>query len=304
MDSNPPPFLKNIIHWWLLLWVLALVGYFSPWISRQPFSAALNWNAYDLYDAVMLLPDIETGAIRVNLQTLRMPLLGLGILLVLHLMNARLSLRLGGALLGGILALMTLPPYPIVLTAWRTPGWCVPFWWAVMTGVLCVILVWLPSRIFHYVPWITLIISAASVLPAAVTLSKLLPALRVLHDAPVGRGRGFWMTELGMVGYGIGFWWMANFLTTRGRRVKFSEKKITITTVQAVKARYEAQLLTHPNVVAVGIGMRAGHPEPVIIVSVVHKDVEITFPGCVPVPRMLEGIAVYIEEIGEPVSQA
>ena len=136
-------------HWFLLLWVLALVGYFSPWISRQPFSAATNWNAYDLYDAVLLLPEIETGAISVNLQSLRAPLLGLAVLLCLHLAGSRQLFRIGGVLLSLALAFITLPPYPIILTAWRTPGWRVPFWWAVVTGAFCIAAVWMLPK-FNY----------------------------------------------------------------------------------------------------------------------------------------------------------
>ena len=296
-------------HWFLLLWVLALVGYFSPWISRQPFSAATNWNAYDLYDAVLLLPEIETGAISVNLQTLRAPLLGLAVLVSLHLAGSRQIFRVGGALLSLVLAFITLPPYPIILTAWRTPGWRVPFWWAVATGVFCIAAVWLlprlQPRLHRVVPWFALPIAALSALPAVSTLNRLLPALYNLHDAPVRRGWGFWMTEVGILGYGVCFWLGSVLMLNAdpaGKAAPVSEDQV-LQAARAVKARYEPQLLAKPNVVAVGIGKRAGSADPVIIVSVTHKVPLEKMHANDIVPRTLDGIAVQVEEIGEPDSQ-
>ena len=67
-------------------WLLALVGYFGPWIGRE--AAALAWNAYDLFDLLRLLPQIESGALSVNLYTLRLPLVGLAVLLPLLVARA------------------------------------------------------------------------------------------------------------------------------------------------------------------------------------------------------------------------
>ena len=305
MSKTSPNSHKKHNYLLLVLWFVALVGYFNPWISRQPYSAALNWNAYDLYDAVMLLPEIETGAISVNLQTLRAPLLGLALLLSLHLAGTPFHLRIIGTLLGGALAFMTLPPYPIILTAWHTPGWRVPFWWAVATGIMCIAAVWVLPKIRKFIPWLALFVYAFSVLPAAPTVNRLLPALRILHDAPVNRGWGFWMTELGMLGYAAGFW-LAEVVFSRVDSEYDSGEPViseTLTTIHAVKARCESQLLAKPNVVAVGIGMRNDYPDPVIIVSVTEKVPVTELSHEERVPQTLDGIAVCVVEIGEPVSQ-
>ena len=293
------------VHWLLLLWLMALVGYFSPWISRQPFSAALNWNAYDLYDAVRLLPEIETGSIDVNLQTLRSPLLGLSILLVLHLTRSNFVIRVGGVFLSGALVVMTLPPYPIILTAWRTPGWLVPFWWAVVTGVFCVAWLWLFPRLRSFLPWMVSLVAAASVIPAVLTLNRLLPALRILHNAPVGKGWGFWLTELGILGYAVGFWVVG--IAPRDDKVvgiiESTAPYFGMPSIRVVKARYEAQLLEKPNVIAVGIGLQPDNAEPVIVVSVTNKVPLDLLDEDQRVPKTLDGFAVRVQAIGEPTAQ-
>ena len=92
----------------LVSWTAALIGYFGPWIGMR--AAALAWNAYDLFDLLRLLPEIETGAISVYLQALRLPLVGLAILLPVLLAGTRWPWRLAGGVLGAGLALATLPP--------------------------------------------------------------------------------------------------------------------------------------------------------------------------------------------------
>jgi len=180
----------------LVAWGLALIGYFGPWVGRQ--AAALAWNAYDLFDVVRLLPEIETGALSVNLQTLRLPLVGLAVLLPVLLAEAALGWRIIGAFLGAGLALATLPPYPEIVSAWHTPGWRIPFWWGVGAMVAAGAAVWFAPRLDRYRSWLMLAWVAVTGLPAAVTLNRLLPALRALHAAPVNPGWGFWVCMAGL----------------------------------------------------------------------------------------------------------
>ncbi len=180
----------------LAAWVIALVGYFGPWVGRQ--AAALAWNAYDLFDLLRLLPEIETGALSVNLQTLRLPLVGLAVLLPMLLVDGRSVWRIGGAFVGAGLALATLPPYPEIVSAWRTPGWCVPFWWGVGAMLAAGIAIWAAPRLGRYRPWLLLAWLAVTTLPAAATFARLLPALRTLHAAPIGPGWGFWVCMGGL----------------------------------------------------------------------------------------------------------
>ncbi len=177
---------------------LTLIGYFGPWVGRR--AAALAWNAYDLFDLLRLLPEIETGALSVNLQTLRLPLVGLAVLLPLLLAQADRRWRLIGALLGVGLALATLPPYPEIVTAWRTPGWCVPFWWGVGAMLAAAAAVWFAPRLGRYRAWLMSAWIVGTGLPAIVTMCRLLPALRTLHAAPIRPGWGFWVYIAGLCG--------------------------------------------------------------------------------------------------------
>jgi hypothetical protein len=198
----------------LLLWVAALAGYFAPWVARHPPSAALGWSAHDLFALLRVLPEIEAGTVIVNLQTLQLPLLALAVLLPALLVRAPLVVRVGAALVGSGLALVTMPPYPQILTAWRTPGWRVPFWWSV--GAIGVTLgaVWLLPYLARsdqrrYRQWMVVGVSELAVMPAAITIYRLLPALRRLHAAPVAPGWGFWLCIGSLSAIGAIAWYRA-----------------------------------------------------------------------------------------------
>ncbi|MDF1514105.1 MAG: hypothetical protein P1S60_09875 [Anaerolineae bacterium] len=285
---------KLSIHWLLILWAVALVGFFSPWISRQPYSAALNWNAYDLYDAVRLLPEIETGALSVRLQTLRAPLLGMAVVLSLHLADSDFILRIVGTLVSCGLAAMTLPPYPMILTAWRTKGWSVPFWWAVAVIAFCAAGLWMLPKLKRYLHWMVPFVAVASAVPAAFTLAKLLPALSVLHDAPVRSGWGCWLMEMALGCYAAAYTLMTTTQPEIARAADSSGDAVQ------VKARYEAQLMQKSGVVAVGIGQLANEPDPVIVVSVTGDDSPESRADSLEIPRQLDGVPVRIEYIRQP----
>ncbi len=198
----------------LAAWGIALVGYFGPWVGRR--AAALAWNAYDLFDLLRLLPEIETGALSVNLQTLRLPLVGLAVLLPVFLADAPTMWRIGGALGGAVLALATLPPYPEIVSAWHTPGWRVPFWWGVGAMLAAGVAIWVAPRLGRYRPWFLLMWLAVTGLPAAATFARLLPALSTLHAAEIGPGWGFWVCMGGLVCAAVLLW--AQALSTPFKR--------------------------------------------------------------------------------------
>lgn len=72
--------------------------------------------------------------------------------------------------------------------------------------------------------------------------------------------------------------------------------------IEAIKGRYEEQLMRLPNVTGVGIGKK-GRKE-VIKVFVTHKVSESTLRPEEIVPRTLEGYATDVEEIGFISAQA
>lgn len=80
-----------------------------------------------------------------------------------------------------------------------------------------------------------------------------------------------------------------------------------ITHIQTVKARYEADLMKKPNVVGVGIGMpmRHGRPvgDPALIVNVSRKVPTEELRPEDRIPETLDGVRVWVEEIGEVKAQ-
>ncbi len=178
-----------------------MIGYFGPWIGRE--AAALAWNAYDLFDLLRLLPQIESGAVRVNLYTLRLPLVGLAVLLPLLITSPSTRAhsrwqRWIAAALGAGIALATLPSYPEIISAWRTPGWRVVFWGGVGAMVAAGLIAWLGPRLARYRPWLLLGWLALTALPALPTLYRLRPALSQLHARPVAWGWGYWCWLIGI----------------------------------------------------------------------------------------------------------
>ena len=194
---------------WLLPWLVALASYFAPWVARRPMSAALAWNGYDLFDLLRFLPEIESGTLTVNLQALRLPLLGLTVLLPNLLAESAKRVRIAGALFGCLLAILTLPPYPQILDAWRTPGWRVPFWWGIGAMACALFSIRLAPKAGRYRYWWILAVAELATVPAMVTLTRLLPALRALHAAPVRPGWGFWGCTTGLIMIGLSSWAMA-----------------------------------------------------------------------------------------------
>jgi len=199
LDSLLPPY--SLL---LAFWLVALIGYGGPWVGRR--AAALAWNAYDLFDLLRLLPEIETGVLSVNLQTLRLPLVGLAVLLPMLLAPTAAGWRIAGALLGAGLALATLPPYPEIVSAWHTPGWCVPFWWGVGAMAAAGMAAWLAPRLGRYRSWLMLAWIVVTGVPAAVTLNRLLPALRALYRTPLNPGWGFWVCMIGLCSMAVLIW--------------------------------------------------------------------------------------------------
>lgn len=86
-----------------------------------------------------------------------------------------------------------------------------------------------------------------------------------------------------------------------------TNENIPMARIQAVKARYEADLLKKANVVGVGIGLRMRHGRPVggpaLIVNVTHKVPSEELRPEDRIPNMLDGVRVWVEPIGEVKAQ-
>jgi hypothetical protein len=178
-------------------------------------------------------------------------------------------------------------------------------------------------------------------IPAIVTLSRLMPPLSRLHAAEVRPGWGFWACTGSLVLLGVATWLRTSFvkvfrvtqpadssvdIATRvvsssayrqparreGMQMAQNEEyqdaasPVPLSRIREVKTKYEAHLMSKPNVVAVGIGvpMEEGRPAglPGIIVSVTHKVSTQELRQEDQVPEQLEDIPVWVEEIGQPSS--
>lgn len=304
----------------LVAWGLAVVGYFGPWIEQA--SAALAWNAYDLFDILRVLPEIETLTLQVNLYALRLPAVGLALLLPLLLAEARPLWRWGAALIGAGLLINTLPPYDVIRTAWRTPGWRVPFWWGV-GGLLALaaLTLWRPSRQgeARWRAWLTLGWMLLTGVPAFSTFPRLLPALERLFAAPVRPGWGFWACGAGWLIVIFRLWKQGiapqrTIEEEKGIAMSAQEEApeaakiatVDLQQAQKVKERYERELLSKANVVGVGIGLRGTvtrEGSVSVIVNVTHKVPLQALAPADRIPDELDGVPVKVEAIGTPAAQ-
>ena len=292
-------------------WASALIGYFGPWIGHK--TAALAWNAYDLFDILRFLPQIETFKLMVNLQTLRLPLIGLSVLLPLIVADAAPAWRWSASLIGVLLTIETLPPYPQIIGAWSAPGWRIPFWWG--TGAILAIILgaaWAPKGKLR--PWAMLAWIALTGIPAFLTFARLLPALQELYQAPVHPGWGTWTCAAGLLSLALLIWLKGiSPVMGEGEKMNEAEEKI-LDKVRTVKTRHETSLLRKPNVIGVGIGIEYHKYEEekeeeehtreiVLIVNVTHKVPIETLEPDERIPEELEGIPVKVKAIGYPQAQ-
>ncbi len=263
----------------LLLHGAALGGLFAPWIAHR--AAGLAFNLYDLYDLVMHLPQVESQALHIQLQTLRFPFLALALTGVLALRKASRGVKAAALALALLLAVEVLPPYPTVLTAWKRPGWQVPFFWAVGTMAAALLAAVMGARL----PGWTVRLVAVSALGGAAwgalrSFWRLRPALAALYDAPIRAGWGLWLyagATLALLG-----WWLA---PEREEVKAVREEK-----ARRVLARHRRRLMALPDVVSVGLG--EAEEGAVIVVGLRRPD------AAAGIPAQVEGVPVRTRVVG------
>lgn len=177
-----------------LCFVLALAGYFAPWIAHR--TAALSLNGWELTTWAKPLPEVRTGALRLRADWLYAPLAAVGVGLALA--GGRYGpreprgwlLRLAGA----AVCLLALPQYPQILSAYRNdPEFGPPFYLAVVGVVTCLATAftwWLPAR-WRALPSVP--VAAAGAYYAPAMFAALLPAVGAVYGEPIGFGWGTWL---------------------------------------------------------------------------------------------------------------
>jgi len=186
-----------------LCFLLALVGYFAPWVAHR--TAALSLNGWELTTWAKPLPEVRSGALRLRADWLYSPLAaaGVGLALVGACWRPRAArgwlLRLAGA----AVCLLALPQYPQVLSAYKNdPEFGPPFYLAVAGAVACLLSFlawWFPAR---WRPLLRVPVAAGGAYYAASMFAALLPAINVVYHEPIGFGWGTWvmMGAFGLAG--------------------------------------------------------------------------------------------------------
>jgi len=196
----------------LMLWLLAWVGYFGPWVPHR--AAGLVITGVDLAEYVKFLPPVMAGQVPIQRESFYLPLMSAS--LVATLIASRRSLPFWLRLLTGAaaipLALAMLPP------AW-TPGTLrLPeFRLQVLALLAClaaipftVALRYLPDRV---VLPASALLALAAVLWPAWSLNQVLPAIRDVYRAPLTPGWGFWLALIAHLG--LALYATARTITTR-----------------------------------------------------------------------------------------
>lgn len=193
----------GIRHSVLLGLILALVGYWGPWVDHK--AAALVLSGLDMADFVKLLPGVRAGAERVVRELFYLPPLAAALCLALLALT---PLRRGEGyprwaraimlIVAALLALVVLPPYPFVLRAL----WSAELRWQFVASVLCLLLIGVGVR---RRPSPSL---AARLMVALALAGAILPlwqffairhALDRIYGQPIRIGWGLWLTAGGFL---------------------------------------------------------------------------------------------------------
>ena len=191
--------MRRWMPWLLTLGaLLELAGAVTPWIPHR--AAALRLTALDLFVVVRLLPPVRDGVVRVAREVFLLPLLAPALVLALapaFCPRPRGFFHYGGPLVGAVLALTVLPPYPPILTAWRDPLYRGQLFLVLATCPLALAAFWarrLPER------WrggLASVLALAGWLPPFLAVLRVRPLFSALYGAPVGIGPGVLLGALG-----------------------------------------------------------------------------------------------------------
>lgn len=176
---------------------LLLLGHFLPWAAHA--TSALTQSGHELAFSTNFTP----GAGVFANEWLFAPAWCAALLLALAARSLSLWERAGvralhAIVFGGIalgIASLGFPPYPQVLTAFRSPDYRGQFFITllVMAGVLALLLV--PAkRMPATAPALMILACGALSLVPVLGFLAIKPAIEILYGAPVGLGIGWWLT--------------------------------------------------------------------------------------------------------------
>jgi|YNPMSStandDraft_1061717.scaffolds.fasta_scaffold15825_2 hypothetical protein len=191
--------MRRWIPWLLMLGVLlGLVGAVTPWIPHR--AAALRLNALDLFVVVRLLPPVRDGVVRIAREVFLLPLLAPALVLALapaFCLRPRGLFRYGGPLVGAVLALTVLPPYPPILTAWRDPLYRGQLFLVIVACALALAALWARRLPEQWRGGLASVLALIGWLFPFLAVLRVWPLFSALYGTPVGIGPGVLLSALG-----------------------------------------------------------------------------------------------------------
>ena len=181
--------------------LLALVGYWSPWLTHP--AAALRLSGFDLAEWVTFLPGVRDGSLPLSRLAFLLPLACLALLLGLAAFagprrsgwRRGLPARLWGWalwLLAGVCGLLVLPPYEAFRNPEYWPEYQAQFWVACLAVAGVAVAGFVPRRAAG---WLQILLALAGGGCGAWALVTLRPAANELLNAPWNVGLG-WVVML------------------------------------------------------------------------------------------------------------
>lgn len=179
--------------------VLAILGFYGPWVTSQRQVAALTYNALDLTEFSKFIVRAQLGEIKREL--FLVPIVAAALALALWANQPdRLARTLRYALtsVAAIFTLVPLPPYPYLLSAYSSAEDRGSFWLSAVGLVGVALLFSFGRRITgRWKSLIFLLLALAGALPAAWEFSHALPAISNIYGSPATVAWGFIATAAG-----------------------------------------------------------------------------------------------------------
>ncbi len=171
-----------------------VAGSLGPWVAHA--NAGMSLGVVDLVEFTKFMA--RAGLTAVVREWFYLPLLaglvGSALWSARQLSGIKLAVAGGAALW----ALVVLPPYPYLLTAYRSPEDRLSLWMGIAALGAILMIAWLGQRIPQRLAMGALVLLAiGSLAPAVWQFAQLMPPLSLLYGAPVQMGWGLVVTLAG-----------------------------------------------------------------------------------------------------------
>jgi|GEM_PF-712776 len=192
--------------------LLALFGYWAPWLTHP--AAALRLNGYELSEWVTFLPGVRDGSLPFNRLAFLIPLACLALLLAIAASRFRptatpptsswLRPKWPSSVVGWVLLVLALlccytvfPPYPYLFSAYADPEFQLQFFVALATLFGLILTLYLPVGLNSV---LQILLAGLGGAYGLWTLLAVRPVASALLNAPWAIGLGWFVMLAGFVG--------------------------------------------------------------------------------------------------------